>query len=668
MPSRPLALCLLALALSLPLLPSCERSRGSATPQAALELAELRETLKEGFNRDGDSDLQAEIAALLAQFDKTADAKLASSPHRITLLHLAAVYKKTELARCLLLDGADVNARQLSGDIENEEGGEEAAEAPLPLEPADTPLTWATIPHHENATAEELLPLIRLLVENGADVNLPGTMGMPPLVTACFVPSPAGEQVVLCLLELGARPGIVSTLGTPTPMAAFVAERGWTRALAAMLDAGAPMATDSASALHAAASAPEQEGALECARLLLERGAAVNALNEEGATPLYITAHAMNQLPEDGEAAVDAACAMISLLMQHGADALLRCNADPELPASCPADFIAAHPVVQKKLAALGVSVPRPQIDLAAPPSEAWLTEICRASLFGMPGEEVKPHTARLTALLVTPGKEERMSQLYADACAHAVVLLTRADAVNAADTVAKLPLWRDLHAWRTGDPRCAALMRAILDTPELVLPRTLLLEHARSMDAAGVPEVAAQLVEMLERDRSEGAEEEIEALCAEGNSLALRAGALTARLLRAGLPAPRNAAVAEWMEEHGIPREGAPAAVQRALLLTSLDSFWYGSMPKAEVDTLLQAMRDIEAPRAAAFYTRLAANLDKPEELDKLTQEETDTARYELECATALFIWEHRAEFLQAVESARKEVNSGVDKGADLD
>ncbi len=645
---RSLAASLLALSLALPLLPGCGRGKGSATPQAAQELAELRAEQELGFAGDADSEVQAEIAELLARFDKTADATLASSPHRITLLHLACVYKKPELARCLLLDGADPNARQLTKAPTADMSPEAEGAAPTYL-PADTPLTWATIPHREGATAEEILPLINLLVENGADVNQPGPYGVPPLATCTLIPSPAGEAIFLRLLELGARfsefappePG-----ASPMPLSALVAANGWVQALEKLLDTGASIATPARSALHAAAEHPELPGALDCAKLLLARGAKVDALNDEGATALYIAAHSLASPEGSSPAVVEPTAAMLALLLEHGADPLLCCNADPEFPGSCAADFIAMAPAVQEKLAGMGISVPRRPINFAAE-GAPLLAELCRASLFGTPAEEIAPHFDKLAALLSTPGHELLHSPLYADAFGHTVKLLTRADAPRAAELVAQLPLWKDGAAWKSADALSSSLMESLLSTPELVLPRAALLEHARRMDAAGVTEVAALLAELLERDAA--AEADIETLCTDA-SPALRAGALTARLLRAGLPAPRNGAVAEWMAEEGIAEDAAPATLKRALLLTSLDKFWFGHMKAEEVRALLEAMRGIGAPKAAAFYAELAPNLNKPEELDRLMAPggAAEIARFELECATALFLWSQRGELLK--------------------
>ncbi len=645
MKRRHLAATVFALSFSVALLPGCGKDRGSATPQAAQEFAELRAEQELGFAGDADSELQAEINALLTRFEKTADAKLASTPHCMTLLHLACIYKKPELARCLLLDGADPNARQLAEMPGADVSTLAMPEAPA-LVPSDTPLTWATIPHREGATAEEMLPLIELLIEKGADPNLPGAMDFPPLLTAAIAPSPAGEAVMLRLMELGADPNKSSNPSIGVAAAAH----GWQKALTKLLEAGAPMANQAGSALHAAADNAEVPGTLDCARLLLERGAETDALNKEGATALYVAAHGLTTPEGNTPELVEATCAMLALLLQHGADPLLCCDADPEFPGSCAADFIAMNAAATEKLAAMGITVPRRAVDFEAE-GEKLLAEICRASIFETPAADIAPHFDKLVSLLSFPAHELEHSPLYADAFGHAVKLLARVDAARASTLVAGLPLWQQEEAWMSADTRTAALMEAILTTPALVMPRAQLLAHARRLDARGVTEAAALLIELLERDNE--AEADIETLCTDASS-ALRAGALTARLLRAGLPAPRNAAVAEWMTEHGLSEEDAPAPLKRALLLTSLEKFWYGNMPAEEVRALLQAMRDIGAPKAAAFYAELAPNLDKPEELDRLMEPggAAETARFELEAATALFLWSQR-EALQALMHA---------------
>ncbi len=664
---RHYAAAVLALAVSLSLLPGC-RDKGSATPQAAQELAELRAEQELSWGREEDSSVRAEIAHLLSRFEKTADASLASSPHRITLLHLACMYKKPELARCLLVDGADPNARQLS-EMPSADLAAETEGATPHLSPADTPLTWALMPQHERVTAEEVLALINILHAAGADVNQPGPFNLHPLaLCSAFLSSQeGGEAVFLRLMELGARCSELRSAmngNTAMPLSALVAANGWQSALERLLDSGATMATPARSALHAVAEHPERPGTLDCARLLLARGAEVNATNDEGATALYIAAHGLTHAPAIEEtatglptrAALTPCADMIALLLQHGADPLFCCNADPDFPDSCASDFIAMSPVMQELLAEKGLTVPRRAIDWAAE-GEPFLAELCRASLFGATAEEIAPHVAAISALLATPSPQQRESALYADTLGHAVILLARANAAHAAELVARLPLWQEQEAWLSGESRCSALMQAILSTPSLILPQDALLEHAHRMDAWGVSEVAAVLVELLERD-PEGAIAE-EPLCTH-TSLPIRAGALTARLLRAGLPAPRNHAVEEWLHERGCTeaQDSYPPFLKRALLLTSLDDFWYGKMSDAQVRELLAAMRDIGAPQAAEFYAALAANLNNPEELDRLTApgSAADTARYELECATALFLWSQREEWHKYAEAAANE------------
>ena len=98
-----------------------ERDFGQATPEAAAEYAEIIE----GFNAlkgeewiEVELNSEAEVNALIVHFDRTADARYATPQSGLTLLHLACLFKKPELAHCLLLDGANPNAqtRDVYGD------------------------------------------------------------------------------------------------------------------------------------------------------------------------------------------------------------------------------------------------------------------------------------------------------------------------------------------------------------------------------------------------------------------------------------------------------------------------------------------------------------------------------------------------------------------------
>ena len=125
----------------------------------------------------------------------------------------------------------------------------------------------------------------------------------------------------------------------------------------------------------------------------------------------------------------------------------------------------------------------------------------------------------------------------------------------------------------------------------------------------------------------------------------ALKAGALAARLRQEGLPTPRDGDVELWLNNQRRNAEASPV-VQKALLLTSLSRMWYGDMPPDEQQLMFDAMEEIGAPEAARHYRAIAAAMDDPDTLDKLTND-SDSWKFELEIATAEYILTHRMEFL---------------------
>ncbi|MBR5186230.1 MAG: hypothetical protein IKW19_08045, partial [Akkermansia sp.] len=137
----------------------------------------------------------------------------------------------------------------------------------------------------------------------------------------------------------------------------------------------------------------------------------------------------------------------------------------------------------------------------------------------------------------------------------------------------------------------------------------------------------------------------EIDQFCAH-ESRPLKAGALAARLLKAGLPTPRDGDVQLWLDNH--KREADKPELAKAVLLTSLSRLWYGDMLPAEQEQMLAAMEEIGATEAASHYRAIAAAMDDPEALDKLT-ENSDSWKFELEIATAEYILRHSAAFLPA-------------------
>ncbi|HEY7376441.1 MAG TPA: ankyrin repeat domain-containing protein [Polyangia bacterium] len=233
----------------------------------------------------------------------------ARSTEGMTPLYQAARKDAAEVAQLLIARGADVNARTRSGF---------------------TPLTMAA----EQGSDE----VARLLVAGRADVNARDAKRFTPLLAACrsllirytleaSTPGaadirskfPAGEvaktraalgevrgnfgAVALLLVNSGADPNVPTPAFTPLGAAATVGDLALADALIAH---GAAMNDTSTgeSALHAAIA----EGHPDVVKLLIARGANVNARNMSQLTPLHFVARYTRDR------------SLAELLIQHGAD------------------------------------------------------------------------------------------------------------------------------------------------------------------------------------------------------------------------------------------------------------------------------------------------------------------------------------------------------------
>ncbi|MDH4241493.1 MAG: ankyrin repeat domain-containing protein [Phycisphaerae bacterium] len=155
------------------------------------------------------------------------------------------------------------------------------------------------------AAANGHLDVVKLIIENGADVNLKGEAWYGPLHAAA---AKGHIEVVKILLENGAD---VKIFHQNKPLN-YAAMNGHIEVAEILLAHGADInakGTDEAAPLHTAVS----NNQLAMVKWLLSKGANVNPIAAYGCTPLHSAARSNNV--EIGK-----------ILLEHGADPTLECN------------------------------------------------------------------------------------------------------------------------------------------------------------------------------------------------------------------------------------------------------------------------------------------------------------------------------------------------------
>lgn len=583
-----------------------------ATELAAQQLEQLRTVDLPQLAAAADPEDEEEqelFSRVLESFYRTQDARYTDPATGLGILHLACLFKKTELARCLLQDGADPNAHTA------------AADSPLLLA-VNTLLT-------PEVSTQQLTALVDTLLAGGARFELSGRSSNADFLTEAAQLC-EDEDTLLHLMDKGARPDA----NTAMPLALH----GWARALERALQSQ----PRTEGLLHAAAvgAAAYPGSYVECMELLHSRGAAVNEeLNKlPGATPLYELARAMSTAEEDSPHYAQALEALVWLL-QHGADPYRRAERDEEYPGFCPYDHLALAPLLLSRLRERGVAPEAPPLSFSS--GLPLLAEVCRAAIAPPPAGQLAEHVDTIASLLTAPTPEMQRAEMYPQALAAALKLLTRVDPARATQSVESMPLWQQPPPPATeGEDALSTLTRELQETPALAPGVEFLCRRAEQLYTAGRAEEAAVMVELLAR---QPAAQQALTRYSEDPRPPLQAGAYAARLYAAGLPDARDNGVAAWLAERH--READTPFLQEALLLTSLEQLWYGQMPPEQQQRLLALMRRIGAARAAQAYEHIIRSLDKPEQLDSFLARGDDW-KYELETATARFLLSHQAEF----------------------
>ncbi|CDW56762.1 Ank 2 domain containing protein [Trichuris trichiura] len=223
----------------------------------------------------------------------------------------AASAGHTDVVRCLVEHGADVNAHSSIGN---------------------TPLIYACAAGHEEA--------VEILLDAGADVDLCNDNGQSPLMEAAA----AGHiGIARLLVDHGARVNFASSelkvgLETPLTLACY---RGHTDMVKFLLKVGGENnSAGREEELHTALMEASMDGHVEVAKLLLEAGAQVNLAADTFESPLTLAAcgghldlaklylskgASLEEFNEEGytplmEASREGHFAVVRLLVESGAD------------------------------------------------------------------------------------------------------------------------------------------------------------------------------------------------------------------------------------------------------------------------------------------------------------------------------------------------------------
>lgn len=207
-------------------------------------------------------------------------------------LHWAAMLGQTEAARVLLENGADIHAKDVRGD---------------------TPLHSAVL---------FSLELSRLLLENGADVDARNELGETPLLHAIRDRDPSRHETDMCEQDPQAETPEEEEEGEEEEAPPKVAGASGGAIVRMLLDKGANinlMNDLGVTPLHCAAG----NAYIEVVKILLEHGADITARDSRGHTPLFSAAGGSYSYRYKGN---DGHIAVMRLLLEKGADIYARGN------------------------------------------------------------------------------------------------------------------------------------------------------------------------------------------------------------------------------------------------------------------------------------------------------------------------------------------------------
>lgn len=597
---RPVLLAACALALPLT---ACKKSAPEFSPDVQAALQDMEP--------DGEEEAWHEV---LDCYRETGDPNAASADGEWCFLSLACADGKLDLAKALLRAGATVQVKN-----------------------GFSPLMALLTCNAAEIDEDEFIALLDLLVQHGA--NLREQVGDLSVVAFAAANNGIAENVILHLMDQGASLGedAPSQLLTVAVLAAQARNTALRRAIAAKT----PLADASGSALHALSADTDTIDHAETLSILLAAGADINALDEEGKTPI------LRYLETFGEEVTEDQRECLRLMLEHGASLTEPTAQDATYGEVCAYDFLAAHADVTEELREEGFDIP--DLPIVIREDEKHLSgDLRRAELrlstHPLAEEQLKPHIPLLAKVLT-----QHLYGADGEMAGAAFSLLCKGDKGLAEQILPHLPFWTDYKEWElqqetqpVGVVFLSLLTEAENDEPTfLTLPKDGILHAAAMLNEHGDTMQAMDMAELLEY--APDAEEDIERLCKDDSTPALQLGAMTAKLHRADLPDARVGSVEAWLGDYN--PACLPPAVMKALHLTNLETFWFGDMDATERAAIVADMESLGLYTVADIYRKALLEGLTDDELADIMGEAAEHA-IELELATLRFIWENRKDF----------------------
>ncbi len=615
------------------------------TPQAEAELEDIASKMQRIVNTENLSDEDKkeyeEFQDLLSRYRETRDVNLTTKSAKFTLLHIAALYKKPELMRCLLQDGADPNVQT----VYMAEGEEQLG---------DTALCWLMTDFSEaGAPVSRQLrrEMVDMLLAHGADPAKRGPYNLLPIDIAALQ-ADDNEEIILYLIDKIPSEELAPPITEQKRCAVLymALSRHYNQIVEKLLSFGHKAdSTYGEEKIPFIAIASKQLGDFEKKKrtidLLLSQGANINATDSQGRTPLFVLlTEVLDQTPDENEEMK--AIQHILYLLEKGARLDMMSGGEAErYPYTTSYDLLCEQPQLLEQVKKAGYAQEAPIVQLGDSDKEL-LFALChiRQNHDDSSLTRYAEDYDRIAALLCSPSEQALKEEIFADAIQAAFFLLSSLDVEKTKTLIQSLPSWAMSDSNQgEKETHLLPLLDVLMEHSDYKIDSAQLLEAAKHASAKKEDRLAVKLIQLL--SNNEDSENFLPALMEHENIL-LRQGAWYARLVEKGLPLPEANGVQHWLTEHD--READSEFLQSAVLLTSLGYFWNNGMEEEEMQQLITAIERVGAQRAADYYRRALPIILDPEQSDgtTLTEEEVYQVNHEIKEATARYFYENRAAF----------------------